>query len=89
MKSERRYRAYNIPLEILLGEFPIDGYESNRRIVGGIPKDAKFVGAFSDNASMCVMFVFEHESFDLVEMGASIPFGYLTIHTKEEDADPA
>ena len=39
----------------------------------GIPPDAKFVGASSSPSDLSVWFFFEHESFDIVPEGGTIP----------------
>ena len=44
-----------------------------RATTRGIPKDAVFSHAFTNNFRGDVSFVFAHESFDPVEMGEEIP----------------
>lgn len=70
----------------LIDEFLRDGYE-----VGGdykitvqspIPSDAKLVRVWYDISIDTVYFVYEHESFDLVELGSMVPVADHAIFTQ-------
>lgn len=74
--SERRWVAVEIPLHFLQEIFTT-GYRFDSRVYvkDGLPEGAKFVMACYDarNIPPDALYVFEHESFDVVKEGTEIP----------------
>ena len=68
----RRLRRVAVSRMFLAGML-VEGYDEHTRCVHGIPSGATFVGAFNDESSMCVWFVFAHDGFEEALDGEAIP----------------
>jgi hypothetical protein len=71
--NERRLARVAISHELLIEMMTQDNFVSAVQTTKGIPKDSVFVHSYTDDASAQTYFVFEHPSFDVVEMGCVIP----------------
>lgn len=71
--QERRYAGFYIPYPFLLDTLMKEGIKlKGLEVIKGIPKDAKFVTSYREDASMQIIFVFEHPSFESISIGASV-----------------
>lgn len=71
MANARRRAILRIPADTL-GEFLRNG-EKHFMVEGGLPKNAKFLGAWFDHSRQCFDAAYEDASFKPVAKGAKMP----------------
>ena len=91
-EGEHRYVAVEIASECLfqlLTQRFISDFDSSLECIEGLPPGAKFVRSFQDpwRYPRTVVFVFEHDSFEIVPDGQMIPYKTIVFrHASKKEA---
>lgn len=81
-KKERRLLGVRISsdyIEMLVKEKCVSDFNEKLEVVDGLPEDAVLLTSFQDQQRLITIFVFYHDSFDVVPWGIEIPIRDVTM----------